>query len=100
MVESKQSDNSTRNKLSLNNLIGRSQNGAKITDITPSDSQICDLALRFTVKFANNYREPKRFYWYEYDSGSWSCMTPDMPEICESVLSQMESKTVESTNTL
>lgn len=71
--------------------IGRSEAGVTITDISVGSTALNEMLVRLTVKFDNDYREPKRFYTLRHDGCSWECQTPRKPSICASVTEWLDS---------
>jgi hypothetical protein len=43
-----------------------------------------------TVEFADEYREPVRYYRLKYTGDGWENTTPDEPSICETVVEWLE----------
>jgi hypothetical protein len=74
----------------LSTPIGKTENGATVTDITLQPARRCELSLRLTIEFANDHREPVRYYRVKYTGGKWVNTTPDEPSICETIISWLE----------
>lgn len=71
--------------------IGRSENGATITNISLGSTALSEMLIRLAVEFDNNYREPKRYYTLRHDGDTWECRTPQKPNICESVIAWLDT---------
>lgn len=78
--------------------IGKSANGATITDVSTTLSENQRPILNYTVEFDDDYREPERFYTIKFNGSTWICTTPRIPTICNTVLEWLESSVGDPTN--
>jgi hypothetical protein len=74
----------------LSTPIGRTEDGATVTDVDLQPARQSTLSLRLTVEFADEYREPVRYYRLKYTGDGWENTTPDEPSICETVIEWLE----------
>lgn len=74
----------------LSKPIGRTEDGATVTDVALHPARRCELSLRLTIEFDGNYREPVRYYRLKYTGDEWVNTTPDEPSICATVINWLE----------
>lgn len=74
----------------LSTPIGKTEDGATVTDIALQSARRCKLSLRLTIEFDDDYREPVRYYRIKYTGEGWVNTTPGEPSICETVISWLE----------
>lgn len=66
--------------------VGRSENGATITETDLQNLPYHIPTLQLTIEFENDFREPVRYYRVSYTGSEWINTTPDKPAILDIVL--------------
>ena len=91
MAESTRTSNLSSNPHWPTDIIGKSEEGVTITDISMWSSTFDQPLIKLVVKFDGNHREPKRYYTLCRDGEEWSCLTPRKPTICSTVISWLNA---------